>query len=463
MILNLLLLIVIAAPLPFGSNRPWAWNLIAVLLALLTAAYGIAVLRGKSELCWDKIRGSAALFVAVLLWIAFQSSGLPPSAWHHPLWEAAGEALQTPVQAAISLNPAQSSTALMRLLSYAAVFVLAFQYCRSAENARKVFRCLSWSGFLYALYGLIVYFGDFNTILWYPKWSSWGDVTATFINRNNYATYAGLTLLCSLALLLDELSASSHYDFSGYWGMQRLLEVVITRSWMPLLILGTSGTALILSHSRGGFLSTLAATGALLAVLNVNRQSRHIPVLLGLCGACVVALTVFLSGGEDIIDRLDRLSLETETRDEVYRLTLGAIADNPWLGFGYGTFEEGFRLYKDGSVAALRYDKAHNTYLENMFELGVPAALMLFAAIFLLAWRCFRGVFQRRRQWSYPAAGFAASVLVAVHSFTDFSLQIPAVAMTYALLLGTACAQALPSRARLENASEFHASVRRDG
>jgi O-antigen ligase len=448
MIFNPLLFIVILSPLPFGSNRPWAWNLISLLLALLTVAFCIASLRGKSEINLTAIKGSAMLFVPVLFWIAFQASGLPPFAWHHPLWNAAGEVLGRPLHAAISLNPEQSFSALMKLLAYALVFVLAFQHCRAAENARRVFRWLSWSGFLYATYGLIVYFGDFNTLLWYPKWSSIGDVTSTFINRNNYATYAGLTLLCSLALLLDELSASSHDDFSGYWGMQRLLELLVARSWLPLLILVTSGTALILSHSRGGFLSALAATLAMLIVLNINRQSRHIPVLTGLLGACLAALLVFFSGGEAVVDRLDRLSLEHESRDEVYRLTLGAIADNPWLGVGYGAFEEGFRLYKDDTVAALRYDKAHNTYLENMFELGVPAAFMLFAAVFKLAWTCLAGVFRRRRQWSYPAAGFAASVLIAAHSFTDFSLQIPAVAMTYALLLGAACAQAFPSQQR---------------
>jgi O-antigen ligase len=459
MIFNLLLFIVIVSPLPFGSNRPWAWNLSSLSLALLTLAFCISLLRGKSELRLADIKGSVMLFVPVLLWIAFQASGLPPSAWHHPLWSAAGETLGRPLQAAISLNPEQSFNALMKLTGYALIFIAAFHYCRTLENARRVFRCLSWSGFLYAAYGLIVYFGEFNTILWYPKWSSLGDVTSTFINRNNYATYAGLTLLCSLALLLDELSLSSHYDFSGYWGVQRLVELLITRSWLPLLILITSGTALILSHSRGGFLSTLAATLALLAVLNINRQSRHIPVLTGLLGACLAALLVFLSGGEAVIDRLDRFSLDGETRDEVYRLTLNAIADNPWLGIGYGAFEEGFRLYKDGTVAALRYDKAHNTYLENMFELGVPAAFMLFAAVFRLAWTCLAGVFQRRRHWSYPAAGFAASVLVAAHSCSDFSLQIPAVAMTYALLLGAACAQAFPSHHRPESHSELQGSV----
>lgn len=448
MIVNLLLFLVLLSPLPFGSNRPWAWNLISVLLALLMAVFSIGLMRKKNDLHLNEIKVSVVLFALVVLWIAFQASGLPPSVWHHPLWNAAGEAIEKPLHAAISLNPERTFSALVKLLGYALVFVMAFYYCRSAEIARRVFRCLSWSGFLYAAYGLIVYFGDFNTILWYPKWSSIGDVTATFINRNNYATYAGLTLLCSVALLLDELALASHYDFSGFWGIQKLLELLIMRSWLPLIILCTVSTALLLSHSRGGFLSTLAATSALLAVLNINRQSRHIPALSGMLAACLVALTVFLSGSDGVVERLEQLSLQDETRDEVYQLTLNAIADNSWLGIGYGAFEEGFRLYKDDTVSALRYDKAHNTYLENMFELGVPAAFMLFAAVFRLAWICLRGAFQRRRHRAYPATGFAASVLVAAHSLSDFSLQIPAIAMTYALLMGAACAQAFPSRRR---------------
>jgi O-antigen ligase len=150
------------------------------------------------------------------------------------------------------------------------------------------------------------------------------------------------------------------------------------------------------------------------------------------------------------------MSLESETRDEVYRLTLGAIKDNAWLGIGYGAFEQGFRLYKDASIAALRYDKAHNAYLENMFELGIPAAFMLFAAVFNVAWICLKGVFRRHRQWVYPATGFAASVLVATHSCVDYSIQIPAVAITYALLLGASCAQAFSSRSRATESQRGH-------
>jgi len=52
----------------------------------------------------------------------------------------------------------------------------------------------------------------------------------------------------------------------------------------------------------------------------------------------------------------------------------------------------------------------------------------------------------RGRDWVYPATGVAATLLVGIHSFFDFSLQMPAVAITYACILGVACAQSYSSR-----------------
>jgi hypothetical protein len=46
----------------------------------------------------------------------------------------------------------------------------------------------------------------------------------------------------------------------------------------------------------------------------------------------------------------------------------------------------------------------------------------------------------------------ACSVLVAVHSLVDFSLEMPANAATYALLLGAACAQLARAQRRQADA-----------
>ena len=128
-----------------------------------------------------------------------------------------------------------------------------------------------------------------------------------------------------------------------------------------------------------------------------------------------------------------------------YQLTADGIEDNPLLGFGYGTFADSFRLYRDESIHGF-FDKTHNTYLENIFELGWPAALALFTCVGGLLLVCARGVRHRGRDWVFPATGLAATVLVAIHSLFDFSLQIPAVAIAYSCLMGVACAQSYSYR-----------------
>ena len=173
----------------------------------------------------------------------------------------------------------------------------------------------------------------------------------------------------------------------------------------------------------------------------VKRHSARLVVL----SALVVSSLAFYLTSEVLLDRIDRTDITTEQRVIVFENVQHGITENPILGFGYGTFADSFRLY-DRIESPVHYDRAHNTWLENLFELGVPAALALFAAIGGLAIICYRGVRRRHRDWAYPALGAASSVLVGVHALFDFSLQIPAVAILYACILGIGCAQAMSSR-----------------
>jgi hypothetical protein len=64
--------------------------------------------------------------------------------------------------------------------------------------------------------------------------------------------------------------------------------------------------------------------------------------------------------------------------------------------------------------------------------------MSLFAGI---AGLCIRGVLRRRRRVIYPALGLGVTTLVAAHAAIDFSLQIPAITVTYLFLMGAACGQ----------------------
>ena len=74
-------------------------------------------------------------------------------------------------------------------------------------------------------------------------------------------------------------------------------------------------------------------------------------------------------------------------------------------------------------------------------ELGVPVALALLAAVGGAVGLCIQGLRERRHDRLYPALAVSAAVLLGSHALFDFSVQIPAVAITFAALLGIGCAQ----------------------
>ena len=442
---RLLLLLVILAPLPLGSNREWSWTLCAFIVAIITLAWVLQSLFRPQQVAVSLRPPIIVLFLAVCLWAWIQTVGWVPASWQHPLWGMNAEVLGQHLPGSISLSAEDSFTAVMRLLSYGLVFFLAFQFGRNREHALTTFKWISVAGFAYAIYGLIIFWGEFGTLFWFFDEGFKGDVRGTFVNRNSFATYIGLALLCAIAVFNQQITRRNITPYTLPVGKDDQIERFILQAWKPLTAILLMTTALILTHSRGGFFSTLAGGLVLLFLLNKRQQSQSVKSKAALGGAVLVAVISFVLTSEVLLQRIDRLTVDGNARLEVYAMTADAINDNLLLGFGYGTYTDSFRLYRDDRLTA-HFDKTHNTYLENIFELGWPVASLLFLTITWLMLSCWRGARYRRRDWVYPATGVAATVLVGVHSFFDFSLQMPGVAITYACILGVASAQAYSSR-----------------
>ena len=447
-----LIALVVLAPLPFASVPAWSWGLIACITGILLIAWAARlVIDGETPpVGLHRIWPFALLFGFTLAWAAVQVLPVAPASWHHPLWRSVADTLGHAGDSSISLNPFATRTALVRLLAYGGVFWLSLQYCRSSERAWQAIYAIAIAGLVYSAYGLIVEFSGTKMILWYDKNAYRGDLTSTFVNRNSYATYAGLTLICASGLLLKILSE----NFGAYagWreGFRRLLDHVAARASILVVAWIAISMAVLLTHSRGGFISAFLGMLVLCLTLALTRQVK-LRFAVFVTGLVIVAGAFFFALGGDVTDqRLARTLVQTEERPRVYELTVQAIEAAPLLGTGYGTFEEVFRFYRDPSLKNF-YERAHNTYLENTLELGMPGAAALFLTIGGLSLLTLLGVLRRRRDAIFPCIGFAATTLVASHSLVDFSLQIPAVALTYSLLMGVACAQSFSTRKRADS------------
>ncbi|MEQ9590700.1 MAG: O-antigen ligase family protein [Parvibaculaceae bacterium] len=442
-----LIAIVAVAPLPLGSNRPLAWSLLSLEVGILLICWAIHHMWTGQTLPVKirYIRVPLFLFALTCVWVLVQLIPNIPFGLAHPGWQEVNIFFGSDVPGRITIDPDQTVTGLLRWLAYAGVFWLSLHLGRERAAAKTALTAFTVIAAAYALYGLIALFALEDTLLFYDKWAGRGSVTSTFVNRNSYATFAGLGVIATTALIIGFLQRQSDLPLFSRERMHEFLSHGLISGALAFLLLFVSVTALLLTGSRAGALSTLAALVVLVWRLTHGERLSAQSNIVGLAIFLVLGIGVVSFSGGFLADRFT--SGGDPLRAENYQQTLNAVEDHALLGSGLGSFPQLFPLYRDTEVLRDKYvTKAHNTYLENALELGLPAAFCLTLAIGSLAWQCWRGILTRSRDRHLPAIGLTASVLVGLHSLVDFSLQIPAVTVAYMFLLGIGVAQSFSSR-----------------
>lgn len=407
--------------------------LAATLTGLLALAWSVAILRAPDTpgISLRRLRTPLILYACALLWAVVQILPITPAGWAHPIWADAGVVLG-PLPQQIALAPTTAREEIARLLATAILFFLALQGGRSSRRATVLIDTLGVGLGAIAAYGLVIYANGNDRIFWLEKWAYPDDLTAVLVNRNHYATLTGLGVLCALSGCIRRLSADGSRET-----MRRLLGG--RDLWLAGLILSLPLNlfALLFTHSRAGLVVTMVGLLVLL-LLSGRRMRRRLLPWLALAGSGLIILFVELN------DRVPALMIDADVRLKVWSLSWDLLMQRPWLGIGLGGFADAFQAIRPAAVTQF-WDRTHNTWLESMIELGLPAALCLFTAI-LWAWgRCLSGALKRRRNREIPALGTAAGVLVGLHALVDFSVQIPAVGFLTAALLGLGTAQSWAS------------------
>lgn len=434
------------APLPLASNRPFPEALLALGAGLILLASLIyPELRTRALTQFHRYKIPLSLFGIVCLWVLFQWSTWSPSGLHHPIWQFTAQTLSIPLESRISINPDGSLRGLMHILTYWSIGWVGLLLAERQRTADIILKTLIIAGCCYALYGIAIYFTGNNTILVYEKWAYHSSLTSTFVNRNSYATYAGLMLVLSVGYICQKIKPITRASQAFSIKLRALLEFLFQHQLWPVIGALLLVTSLALTTSRAGALSSLIALTCLILFTFQNKRSgKQQTNWIALVSILGVATLVFSLSAGQLSTRVETLLAQTAnpSRWEAYIITLKIIADAPLLGVGLGGFEDIFQYYRDTSLPApVLWEKAHNTYLELLLELGIPAALLYFTAIALFIRSAFRGIAQRKSGKLYPIIGFSAAILVCLHSLVDFSLQIPAVSVNFAAILGVSLAQ----------------------
>lgn len=436
------------APLPLGSNRDWSWSPLAVIVGLLLVIWAAALAcmpdeRKSSLVSFRALAVPVVLIGLVIVWGIVQMSGLTPASWANPISAstAFGPAAATH---AITFESEQPVIGMMRLLTYIGVFVLAASLSSNGVDARRILAPMVLCACLFTLYSMTAYVINGQTsitglTIWTPHEPFF---TGSFVNGNNYATYAGVMTMTALALGIRPSRSGEHRE-SAHQRWRRRIALLSGRSGLWVAASLFLATGVMMSGSRAGWVSFAVAFMTFLALY--ARGPARVAWLV--ITPLLFALLVILSpGGEMLLTKTARLINEGEQgREMLFPMTLDAIALRPVLGWGMNSFESLYTVLQPVAVGDY-FDKAHNTYLELAFDLGVPAAAMLVFAVAWVVVRCLIGFFTRGRDGELAGLGFIASVLVGFHALFDFSLQIPAVACSYAAILGVAWAQSWSSR-----------------
>ncbi len=290
-----------------------------------------------------------------------------------------------------------------------AAYLAARWHARSPRSAKALFASLVVGATLTALLGLRNYAETYRTD---PTWR----IFATFQNPNFLASY----LVISAPLTLAGALASR-------------------RPWVLPLSAATlfQFGALMLTGSRGGWLSMVVALVVLLAA-----GWRHLGQGRGLRLAALMAILIAVAPvlAFPTARRVASSGVGEQASSMAFRkLTWAGTGDlaaaHPVLGTGLGTFEVAYPPYARAGFTRL----AHNSYLQLAAELGVPGLALFLGLVLTSLLAGGRGERWRGSGWT-RAGLWAASAGFLVHNGLDSMLYVPSTAWTFFALLGALAA-----------------------
>lgn len=402
-----------------GGNSPFGIAMYSVFTTLVLGVMILSLIGSRSPMQVRALGIPAVLFLLVCGWAWLQATTgyLPDLA--HPVWGSLED-----VPASIAADPASARFATMRLLAFGAVFFCLVVASEDADNAALLMRLIAILCTLITAYGLIAYTLQINPIL--GDLANGKSVTATFVNRNSFALFAAFGAIANLAAFTDETAgvANDLYEW--------LMEIFST-SWLYTLGFLICTGALFLSFSRAGILSALLGILAFVIFWNISKGKRANLVMIGL--AAVVVGIAAIANASKVVQRLLATNID-EARFAVFPSILEAIKDRPLQGHGIGSFHDAFRPYVPESAAFGEWSFAHNTYLETVMELGIPAAAVFYIALGLVLFRIYRGTRRHQFNRTHACFAFGCSIAVATHALVDFSIQLPGNTALWAIILG---------------------------
>jgi len=440
-----LALLLVWLPVPWGSRSMLAMALFGAIVAALVAARLTLAASGRLALPGlpPAARLGLTLWLAWAGWVGLQLVPLPAavvgvlSPRSAEIHAALGGLDGGAAWHAVSLMP--GATFQHWLLSLALLGTFWLVLAVTAHHRRRqrwLLLALLLSGLGQALYAIVMTLSGWEIGFLEPKQHGLGYTTGTFVNKNHFGAYLGLTLAAGVALVLADLRPKPWDSWRA--ALDGLTELALSPRMRVRVALAVIVIALVLTRSRmgnGAFFVALAMCGSVYVLLRHRRY--FLPSLVLFASIFLVDLWIISDryGLQQLAQRIGETSLETEGRADVLPEIAPLWRPYALTGSGLGSFAQAYSPERSDRIKSY-YDHAHNDHLEFLIETGVVGYALLAALSLLVLAHGLRLVRQRHDPMAC-ALGFAGAMAVvtaALNGLTDFSLRIPAVSATLVCL-----------------------------
>lgn len=285
------------------------------------------------------------------------------------------------------------------------------------------------------LYGLAETYSGSDRIWWYHKQFYRDDVTGTYINRNHFAGFMemGLLLAAAFAGGLSQIRKKRKINFGKKQPIISKIpaflsaDQIYTKRFLVLFAGAIMGVGLVFSASRGGMIAAIGAMFLMGALLLSREGHRRKGVILF---ALFVLTSVYATqiGVDYPLERFRSFFVSYENRVRYAQKTLEMAADYRLAGVGLGNFQYAYPKYQAAQDRKAGIFYAHNDWAQFIAEAGVIGLALLSMAILYYLYRTYQLWRKRRDPYALclGAAPFAAIGTMAIHSYSDFNLHIPA-------------------------------------
>ncbi|MDB6130522.1 MAG: O-antigen polymerase, partial [Verrucomicrobiales bacterium] len=319
----------------------------------------------------------------------------------------------------------------IRILVYAALFFLIVNNFRTQSSAQLFTFFLIVLATLVACYGIYQYASSSHQVFNYLKPLQYGRrASGNFINPNHLAGFLEMIIPFTFAWALSSRFHHATRLVLGYVGLVMCVGLVLT-------------------ISRGGWVSCTVSMVLLLILLIGRKQSRISATLLLLLLLLFGGLLLDRSGVFSARASRDMQILKSDdVRFKFWKPAVEIWKRDPWLGNGPGHYDILFATYRPTDVQ-IRPEYVHNDYLNTLCDYGIIGLIIILSgmAVFYYGlWKTWPFVQRQKEGVSQKGSNRAGLILgagvgifaILVHSFVDFNMHMPANAMVVVAILALA-------------------------